>query len=263
MKNRATAENTVFLSIAAYEDYETKTRALRKSAEENGVPLELCDAGEPWYGFYRNKIIHMRSHLRRFHERGKRFAFVLDARDVLFIEPVDVVLQKFNALNKGRAIFNKDVPGKVWPSHNEILRREVERKMNSEHARLNAGMLAGAITTLLEIYDLAVSLRTEFVEGNVIGDFARKLYGDIGTAHIDDDQHLFQIGVACRPELFQIDCHKELFAVLMAYPEDIHEHSRDPGRHDVINGAAMIHSPWLSREPQWERHAVRNFWKRS
>ena len=262
MKNIATPENTVFLTVVAFEDYEAKTVALRKSAEEHGVTLVFCDAEQEWQGFYRHKIANMQTHLRGLYEKGKRFAFILDSRDVIFIENIDVILHKFNALDSGRAIFNHDVAGKIWPSHNETLRLEIEKRMNSVHARLNAGMIAGKIETLLKIQELATELRSELLQERPRDGFVGEVFQEIGTAHLDDDQHLYQMTLACYPELFQIDYAKQLFAVLMSYPQDMNEYSDDPTRHDVVNGAAIVHSPWLSRNQKWVKRAIESYWGR-
>ena len=247
----ATRENTVFLAIAAYKDYEQHTFTLRKTAEKCGIPLLLCDQGERWQGFYRHKIEKMQSHLENLFAVGKRFAFILDGRDVAFIDPLDVVLRKFNKLNRGRAIFNHDVPGKIWPSHNETLQREIAGKVHSEHPRLNAGMIASDIVTLLKIQAHATAIRDSLLSGKSQDAFVRKIHHEIGAAHHDDDQHLYQICLACYPEMFHIDCERELFAVIMSYPNVMHEHSNDPTRHDVIHHAAILHSPWLSRGSDW------------
>jgi organic radical activating enzyme len=64
------------------------------------------------------------------------------------------------------------------------------------------------------------------------------------------------------PEWFKLDYDKELFAVLWHYPKDIREHSSDPRDHSVINNAAIVHSPRLSRAPEWKDRAFQNRWKR-
>ena len=72
-------------------------------------------------------------------------------------------------------------------------------------------------------------------------------------------------GISKSPEehFFNLsDYDKKLFAVLLSYPKDIMECSDDPKRHDVINNAAIIHSPWLSRGLEWNDRAFRNLWKR-
>lgn len=258
----ATSENTVFLTVAAYEDYESQTSALRQSAADHHVPLIFYDKGESWKGFYHHKIERMCGHLCRLHDMGKRFAFILDSRDVVFIDPIDSILEKFNALYNGRVIFNNDVPGKIWPSHKDDLARTIEAAMGTEHVRLNAGALAGDIVTILNIQRHVIALRHELKTGRPRPGIADSLYREIGTAHLDDDQHLYQMCLTYYPELFRIDCDKELFAILTAYPKDNREHSDDPRRHDVINNAAIVHSPWLSCGQEWQNRAFQNRWKR-
>jgi len=258
----ATGENTVFLTVAAYSDHELRTAVLRKSAEDYGVPLVIRDRGEPWLNFYHNKIKRLSEHLKQLHDKGKHFAFFLDCRDVVFIEPVDVILAKFNALYDGRVIFNKDAPGEVWPSHKDYLTRAVEEAMGNKYARINSGMYAGETEKILMIQHHAMTLRQELHEGCPRPGILTKLFQEIGTRHSNDDQHLYQICLTYYPELFHIDCDKELFAVLKSYPQDIREHSGDPNRHDVINNAAIIHSPWMAHGEKWNDWVMQNRWER-
>lgn len=258
----ATRDNTVFLTIAAFSDHESKTAAFRKSAEDQGVSLAIYDKGEPWQGFYLHKIERVCEYLKQHHKEGKQFAFFLDSRDVVFIDPLDSILAKFNALYDGRVIFNHDMPGKVWPSHKDYLEQAIEEAMQSEHARINSGVYAGDIETIRKIQLAAIAMRRELKEGCPRPGMLEKLYKDIGTKHLDDDQHLYQICMTYSPELFRLDYDKELFAVLMSYPNDIRECSDDPKRHDVINRAAIIHSPWLSHDKEWNERVFQNRWKR-
>ena len=259
----ATYENTVFLTVAAYDDYESQTIALRKSAADHEIPLTLCDVGKPWQGFYHHKIEMMSEHLMKIRDERKRFAFILDSRDVVFIEHLDSIFKKFNALNDGRTIFNHDMPGAPWPSLKDYHCLAMEEAMGSEHVQLNAGMIAGDIETILKIHRHVMALRRELIEGRPRGGLLERLYQDIGTGHSDDDQYLYQVCMTYYPELFRIDYDKELFAVLMSYPKDLREHSDDPRRHDVINNAAIIHSPWLSRDrSRWTDRVLQNRWMR-
>ena len=258
----ATSENTIFITVAAYEDYESKTAVLRQTAEDYGISITFCDMGEPWQGFYQHKIEKMSKHLRRFRDEGKDFAFILDCRDVVFIESIDSILTKFNAMNDGQMIFNQDPPGCVWPSHKGYLAQAVENAMGSEYVRLNAGMIAGNIETILKIQCHVIEIRRELKEGCPRPGIAEMLYQDIGTDYSDDDQHLYQICATYYPELFRNDYNKELFALLMFYPKDIQECSDDPNRHDVINNAAIVHSPWLACGHEWNDWALQHRWQR-
>ena len=265
----ATRENTVFLTVAAYDNHEPITAVFRKSAEDHGIPIVLCDVGEPWQGFYHHKIAVMGERLKRLREEaGKQFAFILDCRDVVFIEPLESVLAKFNALNDGRTIFNKDVPGRLFPQNLHYLAQAMEESMKSNHARLNAGMIAGSIEAILNTQQRVTELRQELIEGCPRPGIMERLYQDLGTKRVHDDQHLYQIGMVYYPDLFHLDYKKELFALLTTFPKDVHNHSNNPRRHDVINHAAIVHAPILPRrgwraccEQQWSDWALQHRWQ--
>jgi len=259
----ATSENTVFVTVAAYQDYESVTAGLRKSAADYGVSLIFYDTDEKWHNFYCNKIERLHEHLTRLRGTGTEFVFFLDSRDTAFIEPRDMILAKFNAINDGRMIFNQDVLGKIWPSHNDSLAHAIEEATGSKYTRLNSGMYVGNIETILKIQELAIELRRELKEGCPRSGILKTLYQEIGSQHCDDDQHLYQICLSYHPELIRIDSEKELFAVLMSYPQNIRECSGNPERHDVINNAAIVHSPWLScNQAEWNEWVFQNRWER-
>ena len=259
----ATCENTVFLTVAAYTHHEEKTAAFCKSAEDHGIPIILCDVGEPWQGFYHHKIAVMGERLKRLREEaGKQFAFILDCRDVVFIEPLESVLAKFNALNDGRMVFNHDIHFNVYPHRKGYLVRAMETAMRSQYARLNAGMVAGNIDTILKVQQHTTVLRQELMEGCPRPGILERLYQDIGKKFGNDDQYLYHVCLTYYPELFRLDYGKELFAHLTAYPKDIRECSDNPKRHDVINAAALIHSPRLARGQHWKRMVFQNRWQR-
>jgi len=209
----ATSDNTVFVTVAAYPDHESVTAALRKTAEDHGVPIVFYDVGEPWQGFYHHKIEKMHEHMKHFRDAGKQFAFFFDSRDVVFIDPLDTILAKLNAIYDGRVIFSHDMPGKIWPSHNDHLLMAIEHAMQSEHARIAAGTCAGEIETIMKILQAAIEIRRELKEGRPRPGVLSHLYREIGERHCDDDQHLCQICMAYYPELFRLDYDKELLVL--------------------------------------------------
>ena len=260
---KATLDNTAFITIAAFDRSDEKTTAIRMTAEKNDIPLTYYDEGETWRGFYFHKIQNMRERLRQLGEQGKEYVFLLDSRDVVFIDHVDVILQKFNAINQGKAIFNLDMPGGVWPSLNDDLHIKMKEAMGSEHAQLNAGMIASEIETLLKIQSYVVELREELIAQNPRDGILSQLFHEYDTNFTEDDQYLYQVCLTYYPELFHIDSQKKLFAVLFSFPHDLHECSDDPKRHDVIGEASLIHSPWLAWSPDWLTWVRENRWNRT
>jgi hypothetical protein len=260
---KATRENTVFLTVAAFEDSESKTRAFRKTAEARHVPVIYYDENEKWQGFFHHKIRKMMPRLQEFKERDYRYAFILDSRDIIFIDPVDTILEKFNALNDGKMIFNKDVSGTVWPTHHPLMAQEIEKAMGPD-VRLNAGAIAGEIDMILTVQQRVTALRQEFFDGRPRQGIMKKLYALFGKKYVHDDQHLYQICMIYHPELFRIDMRKELFALTRSYPKDVREISYDPDRNNVINTASIIHAPGTSRKDggdEWVNRALQNWWR--
>ena len=257
-RSPATLENTAFVTVAAYPDWEQQTEVIRSTAQEQGVPLIVYGKGEPWRGFYHHKIETMRETLKQLQNEGKKYVFILDGRDTAFIDSVDTILAKFNSLYSGKAIFNKDIYCALHPSHCDYLRQAVVDAMGYDWARLNAGFVAGEIDVLLEIQQHCIEIRQELVEGCPRAGILQRLYSDYGAAWIDDDQHLYSICLTYFPDLFCIDHRKDLVAGLWDYQniQDYRLQSDDPHRNDVTNSAAILHggSGLLYTLESWNAH---------
>ncbi len=112
----ATVENTAFLTAAAYHtEVESSMRLFLDSAKQYGVPVTSYDYGLQWVSFYEHKIHGFLRELYRLRDAGKRYAFSLDSRDIVFIHPVEILLGKFSAMYSGKVIVASDVYGVTHP----------------------------------------------------------------------------------------------------------------------------------------------------
>ena len=240
---RATKTNTAFITVDTYND-EHKTGVFRWSAEMFRIPVIYCDKNTPWKGSFHHKIELMYPRLLELKRSGIEFVFVLDCRDVVFINPIEVILEKLNSINTGKAIFNKDIPGVALHSRCHVLTEDMKNAMGSKYANLNAGAIASHIDTLLTIQEHAKRLRNEFLAGT-------KQYGNTNRKLCEHDQHIYQVCLVHYPHLFQIDYDKKLFALLFRFPDHLNGCSSDPHKMSVINEAGIIHAPLPARTEKW------------
>ena len=249
---KATHENTVFVTVAAYPDWKEKTAVFRISAASFGIPVMINDTNEQWQGFYHHKIGAMRVCLNLLKSQGKEFAFILDSRDVVFIDPLDTILDKFNNLHSGRVIFNQDI-WHLWPrSVNDLdgYVAELKRVTGDPNPWLNAGCLAGDIDRILVLMECAADIRQGWTSGKPRDGMATRVYRHFPCGqYTNNDQVLYQLCQMYYPELIQLDRNKDLFAIVNAFP-NLNEHCECPAnpRYDkVINNAGIVHAPALSK----------------
>jgi len=264
---KATVENTVFITVAAWEAWEKKTEIFRKSAENYGIPVIIRDTNKQWRGFWYHKIDVMQEYLRALTLQGKEFVFIVDSRDVAFIEPFDTILDKFNRINTGRVIFNQDI--ELCPKgirEKSYYTAALENATGNKCSWLNAGCLVGSISSILNLMAVATSIRQEWIDDQPQSDISQQIYQDFGQRWADNDQVLYQVSQMYRPELIQLDSNKDLFAIIRYFPDELHERCINPdnSRYDkVINDASIVHAPVPTNPPDKLNHNPENIvkWK--
>ncbi len=248
----ATPENTVFLSVDTYGPKHGYSSLMRSTAANQGIDVIFLDEGLTWRGFYHHKIERMMSTLRRFRESGKRFAFILDARDIAFLDPLPLMLAKFNAINEGKIVYNTDGLGAMYPCAFEWFREACRRAAGHFQGILNAGVLVGGIDTFLEAMPVCRDIRGALIEGAPWPGVMERLYRAHGSWRKDDDQYLYHICQVYRPELFAPDVEKRLCVHLKGYPTE-----NWPDDHEYRDGccagfASILHFPDLAGSAFWD-----------
>ena len=105
--NNFTCENTLFVSVGAYQNPTSQCRMFIKTAAKFNVPITWISYGEPWQGFINHKLRTFLENLLQWQQSGTQYVFMLDSRDVVFADDVSVLLQKANAIyTPGTLLFN-------------------------------------------------------------------------------------------------------------------------------------------------------------
>lgn len=162
--NDATISNTIFVSVADYKDAEHRTRHLRMTAEKYGVPIQWASWGHKWEGFI-SKYIKMLAFLQQTSSSIK-YVYFLDARDCVFVKPVDVILQELNEVFLDGILFNVNRS----PLHADFMIPAIYEhlcmaSLAGKFGNLNSGLYVGKKETLMRYYRRVLELREEIMSG--------------------------------------------------------------------------------------------------
>lgn len=248
----ANEDNTIILTVDTFGAKSSYSKMFRETAEKNGIPVIFLDEGKPWKGFYQHKIERMIPRLEQFRGEGKRFGFILDSRDVVFIDPFRFMLAKFNAINEGKMIFNTDGLGALYPCGQEWIKSEYRKAVGHFQGFLNAGVLAGSIDVLLEIMSRCTELRADLMEKRPREGIMQRLYDTHGSWSHNDDQYLYQLCHMYYPELFAPDIEKRLCVHLKDMPVRDWRNYYDFRDGRSLGSSSILHFPDKAGHAYWE-----------
>jgi len=190
--------------------------------------------------------------LEQFRNEGKKFAFILDSRDVAFLDPVRLMLAKFNAINEGKIVYNTDGLGSIYPCGFEWFKEACRRAMGHFQAILNAGVLAGRIDAFLEVMPICRDIRTALIDGKPWPGIMERLYQAHGSWSKNDDQYLYHICQVYHPEYFTPDIEKHLCVHLKGFPTEEWPNDREFRDGCCAGFSSILHFP---------DYAGNSFWK--
>jgi hypothetical protein len=190
--------------------------------------------------------------LQQYRNNEKQFAFIIDSRDVVFVDPLPLLLAKFNAINKGKIIYNTDGLGAMYPCGQEWFRDEYNRITNHFQAILNAGILAGSIDTFLKVMPICQTIRNALLEGKPWSGVMEHHFCDHGNWSYNDDQYLYQLCQMYYPEYFAPDIEKLLCVHLKDYPATNWRTYSDFRSGNCAGFASIFHIPDRAGHEFWK-----------
>ena len=249
--NDASIKNTIFLSVADYLNPDESTKWFKFSAKNNNIPIRWVSYGDKWYGFVQNKIEKVLRYLQGEKAKGKKYVFILDSADVLFVKPVENILDRFNNVYEGGVLFNCDYNNVMWPLQDEMLLWHINSNYGC-NGIVNAGCCCGLIDDVIALYIQILDIRNQILKKKYISYSAQlfsisksngmenKIYDSTGKL-IDDDQWLIHILQAEYNPLIKLDKYKEIFALTCAISgQDRNIHDRD-----YVGNAVILHYPHI------------------
>ncbi len=249
--NFATLENTVFVSTCDYPDPDGMSNNLRRTADRFGVPLAWASYGDKFRSFVETKIEKVRRFLENKRTDGIRYAFVMDCRDVVFVDHAEIILAEFNLTYTDGVLFNADLAATLWPYGGD----EFSARVVSIHGAdgvANSGVYCGAVDDILAMLDRILDLKRQFTEGPLTDSVAKIMASDPAWISrpgdtFEYDQFFVQALQIDANSGIRADRSKRLLAVFKdVYP--VLSPRESPPRDDPrsVGTAKMLHSPWMS-----------------
>ncbi|HBT78497.1 MAG TPA: hypothetical protein DEB39_16580 [Planctomycetaceae bacterium] len=279
----ANLRNTVFVSTCDYPDADGISYNIRKTAVHFGVSLEWASYGERFVHLFDTKVTKLLRFLRNKQAQGMKYAFVLDARDVVFAAPVQSILDEFNLIYRGGVLFNADLKDKLWPLDATEMRWRI-KSIHGANGIANSGVYCGEIAQVISLWDRLSALRDQLVtempaewvarlavdikeykedrrfRHYLTGDFSRasgsvsdgtEYTSPLSTITRDlmfDDQLFVQIAQMDAGYPICVDTGKQLLACFdEEFPKVADRDEKEYDNVKSIGTAKILHSPWMSR----------------
>jgi hypothetical protein len=247
LSHDAALDNTLFVSVADYANPTDVTKLFTTSAAANDVEITWASYGGKWKGFIHNKAEKVLAFLKKQQSHGKKYAFVLDCADVVFVKPLQNILDKFNRVYKGGVLFNCDYDNVMWPRQDPLLQWHIT-SCYGRNGILNAGCYCGLISDIVTLLEQVLDVRNQILEKDyrqlctkifsASGScgYEKKIFDSKGKL-IEDDQWLLHIMQCEVNPLINVDKYKQIFALTEGYTL----HPRSVYARDCIGTAGILH----------------------
>lgn len=261
--NKANVENTIFFSVAEYENPDFVTEPLRMTADHFKIPLEFAIYGGKSYRCNSetkfNKIL---SFLYKQQFLGKEFCLFCDARDVVFVDTAANILNRYNALNSTGVLFNANSFCGTWPCELYDYTKTIVENFGGRGV-VNSGVYIGSIQNVISLIQDSINL----IENVATDDYDNVLFETLTPElvinfkehkhkYISSDQFAIQTLQFLSHPLINVDSEKQLFAVFGEKYPLVHKRINRNcfavnwetlGDDCYIGKAKILHSPWLSK----------------
>ena len=249
-----TIDNTLFVSVGAYPNPEERCRNFINSAAKFRVPVTWLSWGEKWYGFNTHKLRLFREKCNVWRSEGKEYVFMLDSKDVVFADTVEVILRKASEVYEpGTLLFNAEFDHHIYPYSDVHFKAMVMR----EGCHVNSGMIFGHIETFMTVIDLALDIIDGIKNGIPRAGIAEYIANDLTTkGMMEDDQFTYQIASVYYPQYFRLDTDRYLLAWTRVVDKPLSEMRREKVASGGVGQASLIHSSstisWAGQHT-WDR----------
>ena len=158
-----TTNNTIFVTIAAWPDWEIKTDVIQRSAQKQGIELIFVDAGKRWFNYFENKIVRLYDWLGDYSIQHPEIEYMVfaDARDAVFVKSRNEIFDLCKHFDDERVWFNVDMPMCTWPVQAEWFASRISLKYG-RGGIANSGVYVGRIDRVLELFDRCIALHDFF-----------------------------------------------------------------------------------------------------
>jgi len=270
MKEQATLDNTIFYSVAKYPDLNNVVRFIKKTADYFAIALQfpIFEKGDLHPNHQNHdkvdyvdiKIRRILPFLEQWKTDGKKYALYADARDVVFVDTAQNILDTYNNMNVSGVLFNADDFCKTWPCKQWQYTSKIVNQYGG-HGVINAGLFIGMIDDIIELFNQILELQERFYHNDfsyyVFKHFNEALINDIAQnkdLYKNDDEYYIQLLQYTNSQLIQTDKDK----LLLGWFRDCFPlvHDRQPRRtycdHTYIGTAKVLHCSRFMNTICWD-----------
>ena len=239
-KMTPTLKNTRFVSVGAYFNPHERCHNFIKSAEKFNVPLIWISWGEEWKGFAHHKLRLFRDKCIELRKNGIKYIFMLDSKDVVFTDDVNVILRKAAEIHKhGMLLFNAEWSKHIYPYKNDYFLSMLKQK----GCHLNSGLIFGEVDTFITVVGLSLEIMDGIKNSKPMDGIATYIYNDSTIQHkLDSDQFHYQIASIYYPQYFRVDIDRYLFAWVGVIKKTLKYLREGQVGYDGVGQACLIHS---------------------
>ena len=251
--DRATLDNTVFITICDYSNADEVSAPIKRTAEYFGIPLTFISYGATFGGMI-DKLSKTLVSLKQLPGTIQHVFFV-DGRDVVFVDTVQSIIDEYNLCYDGGVLFAGANRHNLYP-YRDI---ELEKRIEAVHGKqgfVNSGTYAGQVTAVIALLERLLELSEMFRKNDddpIVRLFCcNPAFIANKERYLSSDQFLIQaLSIDCHSAI-RIDEHKRLFGFFggRTFPP-LHPRKYYPnGTEDFnyIGSAKILHSHNLSQD---------------
>jgi hypothetical protein len=247
-KMNVNEKNTVFITVAAWQDWMSKMDVFLRSAEKQGIEVELLDKAMQWYGYYQHKVVRLRDHLYSLTQNRTEIQYIIftDARDVVFIKPKPAIFSLLNDADDEKVLFALDNKLQTWPMPKTWLAHRIALKFGIDGIA-NSGCYAGRIDRVIALLSECMRIHCSLELGDVQQpSIESMLYNEIVPEYLSSDQFHIHAVQALWSNLIAVDHRRQVFACFKdGFPRI--KTSPELGSNGSMpwGEAGILHSPWM------------------
>ena len=255
--------NTVFLTVAAWPDWETKTEIFLRSAKKQDVPVELLDKNEPWKGYYHHKIVRMKERLAAWQNIRPEIKYVVftDSRDVVYVKPKREILSLLADASDEKVLFALDNRFRTWPMQKTWLAHRIALKYGFDGV-LNSGCYAGRIDHVIELFSECIRIHEILVTGNrSMNSVLKMVHNELKPEYLYSDQFHLHVAQALWSDRIAVDEPRKVFACFKGgFPPLKTGPQLGSCGEMPLGTAGILHSPWMLHRDKHSKKDM-NAWR--
>jgi hypothetical protein len=233
-----------FCSVACYENAHEVIAPLQRTAEHFDVPLEfpIFKQEHNDASYLDLKCLQLLPSLEQWADEGTEIVFFVDARDTVFVDTAERMIDRYNEINPTGILHNGD-----W----FFYPLDTMEMFQGQIGIANSGLCCGKIGSFIALFKSFLEIKNAIQNGDFTHpalSFSPEVCRVIGTGrYLGNDQFYAQLLHRSGSPLIQVDVEKKLLSMFCGCYPPLHPRTPYGGNDKEYIGEAMIlHSPWMA-----------------